>query len=203
MRSNSQALRLTVLFLMAALELIFSFTKLGTIPMGPLAITLNIIPIGISAVVMGPIAGGALGGFFGILSFLQCFSVGVPSEFGAELVKEDITKAAIVCIVSRMLAGFIAGILHDLMKKKAHINPTICGAAAGACAALFNTILFMTALIFFFGSSDYISDMIAGRSMIVFIFAFVGMNALIEMLISTVITGASAFAMGKTRLFGK
>ena len=49
---------LVILGLMTALVLIFSFTSIGTIPIGPLSITLNIIPIAIAAVTCGP-AGGA------------------------------------------------------------------------------------------------------------------------------------------------
>ena len=44
---------LAILGLMTALLIVFSFTPIGTIPIGPLSITLNIIPIAIAAVALG------------------------------------------------------------------------------------------------------------------------------------------------------
>ena len=201
MKSNTQALRQTVIGLMAVLEMIFSFTPLGTIPIGPLAITLNIVPIAVSAVIMGPIGGGVMGAFFGFLSFLQCFGVGVPSEFGANIVKESQPLTAILCIVPRMLAGIIAGTVYYLLRKKKRAPAAVCGAAAGFCTAIFNTIFFMTSLVLFFGDTPYISAMISGRNIIVFTFAFAGVNALVEMTLATVITAFSAIGIEKTRLF--
>ena len=41
---------LAILGLMTALLIIFSFTPIGSIPVGPLVITLNIIPVAIAAI---------------------------------------------------------------------------------------------------------------------------------------------------------
>ena len=203
MKSNTQALRLTVLCLMAVVELIFSFTPLGTIPIGPLAVTLNIVPIAVSAVVMGPLGGGLLGAFFGFLSYLQCFGVGMPSDFGANLVKESTALTAVLCIISRMMAGAAAGIIYDLLRKKTKIHIGITGAVTGLCTALLNSIFFMSMLLLFFGDTQYLSSMIGDMNIILFIFAFVGINVFIEMAASTVITSVSAIIVKKTGLFNK
>ena len=79
MEKKFNAKSLTILAMMAALLLIFSFTPIGTIPIGPLSITLNIIPVAIAAIALGPKGGLAMGAVFGVLSFLQCIGVGVPS----------------------------------------------------------------------------------------------------------------------------
>ena len=76
---------LAILGLMTALLIIFSFTPIGSIPVGPLVITLNIIPVAIAAIALGPLGGLAMGCVFGILSFLQCIGIGVPSGMGATL----------------------------------------------------------------------------------------------------------------------
>ena len=203
MKSNSQALRLTLLYLMAAIELIFAFTPLGTFPIGPLAVTLNIIPIAVSAVLMGPVGGGILGAFFGLLSFFQCFGVGMSSEFGASLVSESTLKAALLCVVSRILAGVLAGTVHFVFKNRLHAKSSVCGAVTGLSTAVFNTIFFMTFLMLLFGDADFLMSMRGERNVILFVFAFVGVNAVIEMVVSTIATALSELAIDKTRLFIK
>ena len=64
---------MVLLGLRTAVIAVFSFTPIGSIPVGPLVITLNIIPIAIAAISLGPVGGAIIGGVFGIFSFLQCF----------------------------------------------------------------------------------------------------------------------------------
>ena len=89
MKTKVNTKSLVILGLMTALTMIFSFTPIGSIPIGPLVITLNVIPIAIAAVTVGPVGSAVIGGVFGLLSFLQCFGIGVPSGMGAALVAID------------------------------------------------------------------------------------------------------------------
>ena len=57
----------------------------------------------------------------------------------------------------------------------------------------------MTVLILLFGQTDYIMGMRGGTNLIAFICAFVGINAVFEMLASTVITGAVGNALYKAK----
>ena len=70
---------------------------------------------------------------------------------------------------------------------------------AGFCAALFNTVLFMFALILFFGTSDYIMNLVNGRNIFVFICTFVGINAVVEMVVDTLIVGTIGKIIVKVR----
>ena len=54
MKTKVNTKSLVILGLMTALTMIFSFTPIGSIPIGPLVITLNVIPIAIAAVTVGP-----------------------------------------------------------------------------------------------------------------------------------------------------
>ena len=58
----------------------------------------------------------------------------------------------------------------------------------------------MTALVLLFGNTEYVQGLIAGRNVIVFICSFVGINAVFEMIASTVITGFVGFALYKAKL---
>ena len=61
MTRNNNTRSLVILGLMTAILIVFSFTPIGTIPIGPLSITLNIIPIAIAAAALGPAGGAAMG----------------------------------------------------------------------------------------------------------------------------------------------
>lgn len=58
----------------------------------------------------------------------------------------------------------------------------------------------MAALVLLFGNTEYIQGLIDGRNVIVFICSFVGINAVFEMIASTIITGLVGFALYKAKL---
>lgn len=80
MKNNNRftTAQLTLLGLMAAILLLMAYTPLGYLNIGPLAISFNVIPVAISAVVLGPVGGAVAGAIFGLTSFLQCIGVGAP-----------------------------------------------------------------------------------------------------------------------------
>lgn len=189
---------LVLLGLMTAILIVFSFTPIGTIPIGPLSITLNIIPVAIAAVALGPAGGAAMGAVFGILSFLQCLGIGVPSGMGATLFSINPFLAFIQRFIPRVLDGLLVGLIFRGCEKKIGHGPS--GFIAGFFSAFLNTLFFMSALILLFGKTDYVQGLIAGRNVIVFICAFVGVNAVVEMIVSTVITGGVTAALYKAKL---
>ena len=77
--------QLTMLGLMAAVLLLMAYTPLGYLNIGPLAISFNVIPVAISAVVLGPTGGAIAGAIFGLTSFGQCIGLGGTSAMGAML----------------------------------------------------------------------------------------------------------------------
>ena len=185
--------RLVLMGLLAAVLLIMSYTPLGYMYIGPLAITLNVIPVAVAAISLGPAAGAVIGAVFGLTSFLQCIGVGGMSAMGAVLFEISPVLAFIQRFVPRVLMGFLVGLVYKAISK---INkPKIACFVSGFCAALFNTVLFMTALMLLFGSSDYVQELMGGKNVIVFICSFVGINAVFEMIASTLITGAVGTAL--------
>ena len=195
--AKSNTKQLTILGLMVAVMVIFSFTPIGSIPIGPLVISLQVIPMAICAIVLGP-KGGAIGGaVFGLLSFLQCFGIGVPSGMGAILVGINPFLAFIQRFVPRLLDGLLIGYIFRAVRKK---NTYVACAVTGFFSAFLNTVFFMTALVVLFGNTDYVQGLIGGRNVIVFICAFVGVNAVFEMIASTIITGLVGSALFKAKV---
>ena len=267
--------QLVILGLMTALVLIFSMTPIGSIPIGPLSITLNVIPVAISAIAIGPIGGAIVGGVFGLFSFLQCFGVGVPSAMGEILVGISPFAAFIQRFVPRVLDGLLAGFIfrgvsslknarsyyiltgfisamfgfalfmsgmlllnydksgkynmsdemrefirtpslfvyvciftailsfligYMIVSSKKLTQTQVACAITGFFTALLNTVFFMSALILLFGNTDYMKELIAGRNILLFVVTFVGINALFEMITTTVITTAVGSALFSARL---
>lgn len=189
--------QLVILGLLTALTMIFSFTPIGSIPIGPLVITLNTIPVALAAITAGPIGGAIIGGVFGMLSFLQCFGIGVPSGMGAILLEINPFLAFVQRFVPRLLDGFLVGFIFKAAQK--WINQYAACAIAGFFAAFLNTAFFMTALVALYGNTSYVQELMGGKNILIFICTFVGVNALVEMLSSTIITGAVGAALTKAK----
>lgn len=189
---------MVLLGLLTAVVAVFSLTPIGSIPIGPLVITLNVIPVAIAAIALGPIGGAIMGAIFGIFSFLQCFGIGVPSGMGAILVDINLPLAFIQRFVPRVLDGFLAGLIFNGVAKATDVRVSCF--ITGFCTALMNTAFFMLALVFLFGNTEYVQGLMKGKSVLPFIISFVGINAVCEMITATIITGAVGFALYKAKL---
>lgn len=198
---KSKTKSIAVMGFVTALMIVFSTTPIGSIPIGPLVISLNVIPVAIAAVALGPAGGAAAGAIFGILSFLQCFGIGVPSGMGATLVAIDPVLAFIQRFVPRVLDGLVVGFIFKGLSQKT--SPYIACAVTGFSTAFFNTLFFMSALVMLFGQTDYIQGLMDAKgthNVFMFIVLFVGVNAVCEMFAATLVTSAVGAALIKGRL---
>ena len=191
--------QLTVLGLMIAVLVLRSYTPLGYLNIGPLAITFNMIPVAIAAIACGPLGGAVLGAVFGLTSFGQCIGIGGVSAMGATLFSISPVLAFIQRFVPRFLDGWLLGYLFRWLRKVTK-NTTLTGYITGFLSAFLNTVFFMVALVVLFGNTEYVKNLIGGRNIIVFICAFVGINAICEMISATILTGVISVALKKARL---
>ena len=189
---------LAIMGLMTALLILFSFTPIGTIPIGPLSITLNVIPVAVAAIALGPAGGLIMGCVFGLLSFLQCLGIGIPSGMGITLFSIDPFLAFIQRFIPRALDGFLVGLIFRALEKKPGFRPACF--IAGFCSAFLNTAFFMSALVLLFGNTEYVRGLMNGRSFLVFVCAFVGVNAVVEMLVCTVVSGFVGSALHRAKI---
>ena len=198
MKNKENVRQLVLLGLLTAILLVMSYTPLGYLNIGPLAISFNVIPVAIAAVALGPKGGAIVGAVFGLTSFLQCIGVGGTSAMGVVLFGINPVLAFVQRFIPRLLDGLLIGFVFRIVKNRFGSIPACF--VTGFCSALFNTVLFMSALVLLFGNTDYMQELIAGRNVIVFICSFVGINAVFEMIASTLITGAVGTALIKARL---
>ena len=187
-----------VLALLIAILLLMSMTPLGYLNIGPLAITLNVVPLAVAAVALGPVGGLICGCVFGLTSFLQCLGVDGSSAMGVMLFSINPFLAFVQRFVPRALDGLLLGWIYRGLSKKA--KPYVACAITGFLSAFLNTLFFMTALLVLFGGTEYVQGLVAGRNLLVFVCAFVGVNAVAEMAAATVLTGAVGAALGKAGL---
>ena len=192
--------RMVILAMLSGVLLVMSYTPLGYLNIGPLAISLNMIPVAIAAIAVGPGGGAFLGAVFGVTSCLQCVGIGGTSAMGVILFEISPVLTFLQRFATRVLAGWLAGLIYKGLKK----TPLAASACffTGFCAALLNTVLFMTALVVLFGSTEYLQGLIGGQNILLFICSFVGINAVVEMLAATVIVGAVCKALEKAHLIG-
>ena len=200
MKKKLETRRLVLLAMLAGILLVMSFTPLGYLNIGPLAISLNMIPVAIAAVALGPSGGAVMGAVFGITSCLQCVGIGGTSAMGVILFEISPLLTIVQRLIPRVLAGWLAGWVYRGTKKAA--GSTLACFATGFSAALLNTVLFMLALVLLFGNTEYLRNLMGGKNILVFICTFVGINALVEMLAATAVVGSVCSALSRSRLIG-
>lgn len=201
MKSKLTTKQLVLLGLLTAILLLMAYTPLGYLNIGPLAITFNVIPVALAAVALGPMGGAIVGAVFGLTSFLQCIGVGGTSAMGAVLFGINPFLAFIQRFIPRVLDGFLLGYIFRWVQKIS--NSYVSCFVTGFCSALLNTLFFMSALILLYGSTDYVQGLMGGKNVIAFVCTFVGVNAVFEMLSSTILTGAVGTALIKSKLISQ
>ena len=194
--------RMTLLAMLVAVLIVLAFVNIP-MPMG-LSITFNMIPVAIAAMAMGLPGGIIIGGAFGLISFLQCYGICGVSGMGVALVTAN-PGFGFACLmfvqrfVSRVLVGVLAALVYrGICKTKAPLY--VRGLVSGFAAAFFNTLLFMSLLVILFSNTVYMQNAIAGRSILAYIVASVGINAVVEMIVAALVTGAAGVALKKARM---
>ena len=194
---RTKVARMTLLAMLVAILVVLAYVNIP-MPMG-LSITFNMIPVAIAAIAMGLPGGMIVGGAFGLISFLQCFGVFGSSPLGAALVNISPVLMFIQRFVSRLLVGILAGLVFRGMQKT-RAPFYLKGAVTGFAAAFSNTLFFMTLLVLFFGGSEKLAGPIAEKGVILYIITSVGINAVVEMAVAALVTGAAGTALRKARL---
>lgn len=185
-----------MLGLMSAVLLLMAYTPLGYLRIGPLAVTFNMIPVAVCALIMGPAGGAVSGAVFGLTSFMQAMGIGGGSPLGMALFGISPFFSAVLCFVPRILDGWLLGYIFRSMRKASGKMYLSCS-VTGFFAAFLNTLFFMAAFVLLFGRTEYVQSLINGRNVIVFVCSFVGINAVLEMFSSTIVTGAVGAALYK------
>ena len=162
--------RLTVTAVLAAIICVVAFLPLRTLG---LEITFSMVPVALGAALYGAGVGASLGGVFGLVSFLQC--VTGYSPFGATLLSINPLFALIVCLPTRVLAGYLAALVAKAFGNRKNLSLCLC---------YYNT--------------DYIQGFVSAlgaANPFSFVVLFVGINGLVELLAGFIIAFPAAKAV--------
>ena len=190
--------QLVTLGLLASIVLIMSTTPLGTLPIGPLSITLNMVPIAIAAVAVGPVGGCIIGAVFGMFSFLQAIGIGVPSGLGMLTFSISPFLTFVQRVVSRALTGYLLGLIFKGVKKVS--NSVVGFFVTGFCAAILNFVFFMGLLVLCFGSNADVANIWAGKTVMAYLVATFMSNTIFEIIVTTLLTGLVCLGLYKAKL---
>lgn len=190
--SKQNILMLTENAMLAAIIVLMAFTPIGYLQVGIVKMTFIMIPVAVGAITLGEKSGAFLGLVFGITSFVQCFGLDI---FGTTLMGINPIFTFIMCIIPRVLMGYLCGLIYKALAK---VKKGIAVVVASLSAPVINTVFFMGMLILFFGKSDYIMSMREGTANLwAFLVAFVGLNGIMEIVTTLVIAPPVAVAVEK------
>ncbi len=199
---RNKVARMTLLAMLVAVLIVLAYVNIP-MPMG-LSITFNMIPVAIAGMAMGVPGGAAIGAVFGLISFLQCYGICGVSGMGIALVTANPGFGfACLMFVQRFVSRVLVGVLAALVfrgTEKTRLPMYVRGLITGFSAAFSNTLLFMSLLVILFGQTDYMQNQMAGRSVLAYLIASVGINAVVEMIVAAVVTGAAGVALKKAKL---
>ena len=152
----------------------------SAIRFGPFSITLVLAPIIIGAALYGWKAGAWLGFVFGVMVLL--------TDAGAFLAI-NVPGTIITCLLKGMLAGAAAGAVYKLLEKK---NQWAAVLTSAVVCPVVNTGVFLIGCVLFFLSTVREWGTANGYENVgaYFLFGFVGVNFLVEMVINLVLSTA-------------
>ena len=159
------------------LQLVATFVKVG-----PISITLTLVPIVVGAAVYGKGAGAYLGGVFSVVVLICCIT-GADAG-GAMIWNANPFLCILVCMVKGVAAGFVAGLVYRLIAPKSVIGGP---AVAAVLSPIVNTGIFCLGLILFV--RPVLISWAGGTDVLYYIiFSLLGINFLVELGVNIVLS---------------
>ena len=160
----------------------------STVRLGPVSITLTLVPIIIGAALYGWKAGAWLGFIFGVIVLFT------PDV--AAFMAISVPATLVTVLLKGTLAGLCAGLVYTAIEKK---NRTAAVIVSGIAAPIVNTGIFLLGCAMFF--MEIVQALAAENGMAenIFLFIIVGMagtNFLVELGINMLLSSAIVFIIG-------
>lgn len=184
-----------LLALVVVLQFVGSYIKIG-----PISISLVLVPIVLGGILLGPLAGMLLGFSFGLITFIAVVT-GLDAG-SAMLFAEAPFMVALICFLKATMCGWIPALIYKAIAKK---HPVIGTYVASALAPIINTGIFILGALMINPTISRVWGVEGGVSG-VFVFLIVtvaGINFLVEfginILLSPIILKIIEIITGKIR----
>lgn len=181
MQSLTKTQKLARSAMLLAVTIVLSVPPLSSFRFGLFEITLSIVPVALGGMMLGWPTGLALGGVFGIISFIRAFT----DPLGVIMIGQSVVLSAMGCILPRMAVGLLADGFHRLLARRQGLRRLWFYAVCGAACSLCNTILFL-------GFIGLVFDSAVTGVTLAAILTIVGSNGLVEVVVNAFFVSAIA-----------
>lgn len=143
---NPKVGRLARMALLVAIIILLTFTPLGYITLPFIAATTIQMPVIIGAVMMGPMAGLALGIAFGLSALCKVLMMPGADPVATAILSYNFFLYAVIAIVPRGLMGWLSGLLFAGLNKTLPNQRLISYGIIGFVGSMLNTIFYLGSL---------------------------------------------------------
>ena len=193
--------------MMAAIVVLLANTPLGMIPLVVTKATTVHIPVILGAILFGPLAGGILGGVFGICSviintFTPALTSFAFSPFMSTTGLPGAVKALWVAVGCRVLIGVAAGWLWRALSRT-RMNSWTALSIVGFTGSMVNTVTVMGSIFLLFTQQYAQAKEVALEAVSGLILTTVVVNGIPEAIVATVLVaviGKNLLRFAKPRL---
>ncbi len=183
-KRHNQTAQMVLAALLIALVVVFQ-TVSNFIKVGPVSITLTLIPVVLGGALLGKRWGAGLGFLFGVM--VTAFVLFGVDMGGNLLFQARPVITVLLCLFKGTAAGLVAAAVYDLMQRRA---PTLAACLAATVAPVVNTGIFVLAMLIFYpetlsawaGGSDIVIYILTGLAGWNFVFEFAAALILIPVL---------------------
>lgn len=179
-KRHEQTRNMVLVAILSALVVVFQVVS-TFIKIGPVSITLTLIPVVLGGCLLGKKWGAILGFLFGVV--VTFFVLNGTDVGGYMLFQANPVLTVLLCLGKGTAAGFVAALIYQLWSKE---NSTVGVFFAAMVAPVVNTGIFVIAMLLFY--SDTLAAWAGGSNVAMYILTgLAGWNFLVEFAVSAVL----------------
>ncbi len=189
---------LVLLAIFCAIEVIFCFTPLGSLPVTPgIVATLSHVPVLVAAILLGKKCGAIMGGVMGVCSLIWWSTIGVayPTAFAfTPLGAHGNVLSAVIAVLPRLLFGLVAACVYDALKGR--LGQVVAASVTGVVATACHSLMVLGMIYICFSGNGELTALLGGN-FVKMVIGWAGVNAIFEILIGGVVSGALIKPLGR------
>ena len=202
---KAKATNLTYLIelaLLVGILLMMNITGLAMIPLPGQYASIMTVPVAVGAMMLGPLAGGVLGGVMGCISFYTAIKTGFSTMLAAGYTGGlAVGLSFLNTIPTRILMGVCVGWIFRALHRVDR-SRTVCYYLGGLAAPVLNTLFYMTVLVCILWNAPTLELLLSEEllaafrdNILLFVAAYVGIQAVLEAVAGCVISGSVCKAL--------